>query len=52
MINWKIHLMLAIPARSSKDQKNIKLLGGKPLILWTIESALASRKIDRIIVYG
>jgi CMP-N-acetylneuraminic acid synthetase len=30
--------------------KNTKLLGGKPLILYTIEAALASRAFDRVIL--
>ena len=30
--------------------KNIKPLGGKPLIAWTIEAALASRYVDRCIL--
>ena len=31
-------------------QKNIKPLAGKPLIAWTIEAALNSRRLDRVIV--
>src|SRR5690606_9725040 len=31
-------------------RKNIKLLGGKPLIAWTIDAALKSRYIDRLIL--
>ena len=31
-------------------KKNIKLLGGKPLIGWAIEQAFASRGINRVIV--
>jgi len=34
----------------SIPQKNIKLFCGKPLIAWTIEGALKSKYIDRIIV--
>lgn len=30
--------------------KNIKLLAGKPLIAWTIEVALQSKELDRVIV--
>jgi CMP-N-acetylneuraminic acid synthetase len=30
--------------------KNIRLLGGKPLIAWSIEHALAVKRIDRVIV--
>ncbi len=42
-----------IPARGGSKrfpEKNIKPLRGKPLIAWTIEQALKSRYIDRVIV--
>jgi CMP-N,N'-diacetyllegionaminic acid synthase len=42
-----------IPARGSSKGipgKNIKLLGGKPLIQYTIEAGLKSQAIDRLIV--
>ncbi len=42
-----------IPARSGSKgipRKNIRLLGGKPLIAWSIEAALASTYIDSVIV--
>lgn len=42
-----------IPARAgskSVPNKNIKLLGGKPLIAWPIDIAKKSKYIDRIIV--
>jgi CMP-N-acetylneuraminic acid synthetase len=42
-----------IPARGGSKGlpgKNIKLLNKKPLIAWSIESALQSQKIDRVIV--
>lgn len=42
-----------IPARGGSQGlpgKNIKLLNDKPLIAWSIESALQSKKIDRVIV--
>ncbi len=42
-----------IPARGlSKGvpRKNIKILAGKPLIAWTIEAALSSKLINRVIV--
>jgi len=42
-----------IPARGGSKGlpgKNIKLLNNKPLIVWSIESALKSKKIDRVIV--
>ncbi len=42
-----------IPARGGSKgvpRKNIKLLGGKPLILYTIKSALESKRLDKLIV--
>ena len=42
-----------IPARGGSKtvpSKNIRLLAGKPLIAWTIETALASPSLDRVIV--
>jgi CMP-N-acetylneuraminic acid synthetase len=46
-------LLAIIPARSNSKRlprKNILDLEGKPLIAWTIESALKSKYIDRVIV--
>ncbi len=42
-----------IPARGGSKEiprKNIKLIAGKPLIVWTIEAALRSRLLDAVIV--
>lgn len=42
-----------IPARGGSKgvpRKNIRLLAGKPLIAYSIETALASKSIDRVIV--
>jgi len=42
-----------IPARAGSKgipRKNIKKIAGKPLIAWTIEAAMESRAIDRVIV--
>lgn len=42
-----------IPARGgskSLPRKNIRPLLGKPLIVWTIEQALASKYLDRVVV--
>jgi CMP-N,N'-diacetyllegionaminic acid synthase len=42
-----------IPARGGSKgipDKNIKEIGGKPLIAWSIEQALASSRIDRVFV--
>ena len=46
-------LVCLIPARGGSKEipnKNKKLFCGKPLIQWTIECALSSKKIDRTIV--
>lgn len=42
-----------IPARGGSKgvpKKNIKMIHGKPLIVWSIEKALASKLIDKIVV--
>jgi CMP-N-acetylneuraminic acid synthetase len=52
MINAKTVLAI-IPARGGSEEipgKNIKLLGGKPLVSWTIEAAKKSKFIDKVIV--
>lgn len=46
-------ILSIIPARGgskSIPRKNIKLFAGKPLIAWSIETAIKSEVIDRIIV--
>lgn len=43
-------LILARGGSKSIPKKNIKLLGGKPLIVHTIEKAKASKYIDRLIL--
>ena len=46
-------ILAIIPARGGSKglpRKNIKPLLGKPLIAWTIEQALASKYLDRVIV--
>src|SRR3990170_965342 len=46
-------VLAVIPARGgskSIPRKNIKPLGGKPLIGWTIDAALQSRMLSRVIV--
>lgn len=46
-------MLAIIPARGGSKgvpRKNIKEIGGKPLIYYTIEAALNSKHIDRIIV--
>lgn len=52
MINGKSVLAL-VPARGGSKglpRKNITPLGNKPLIAWTIEAALASAYIDRVVL--
>ncbi|NUF36661.1 acylneuraminate cytidylyltransferase family protein [Acinetobacter lactucae] len=42
-----------IPARGGSKRlprKNVKLLSNKPLIAWSIETAIASKYIDRVVV--
>jgi CMP-N,N'-diacetyllegionaminic acid synthase len=46
-------VLAIIPARGGSKgvpNKNIRTLGGKPLIAWTIEAAQLSKYIDRLIV--
>ena len=35
---------------TSLPGKNIKLLCGKPLIVWSVEHALATSEVDRLVV--
>jgi CMP-N-acetylneuraminic acid synthetase len=52
MYNGK-KIIAIIPARGGSKglpYKNIKNMNGKPLIAWTIESALSSKLLDRIFV--
>jgi len=49
----KKSIIAVIPARLKSKRlakKNIKILGGKPLICWTIDQAKKSKYIDEIIV--
>src|SRR3989339_1726633 len=49
----KKNIIAIIPARAGSKGlpgKNIRLLLGKPLISWTIEHALSSKYIDKVIV--
>ena len=46
-------ILALIPARGGSKgvpRKNIRLLGGKPLLAWTIDAAKKSKYIDRIIL--
>ncbi len=52
MINDK-KVLAIIPARGGSKgihRKNIREVGGKPLIAWTIEEAKKSKYIDRLIL--
>lgn len=52
MLNGK-RVIAVIPARGGSKRlpgKNIKQLGGKPLISWSIDAAKKSKYIDRVIV--
>src|SRR3989344_675046 len=49
--NYKVlGLILARGGSKSIPKKNIKLLGGKPLLVHTIEKAKAAKYIDRLIL--
>lgn len=53
MSKGKQKLLAIIPARANSKQlknKNVRILRGKPLISWTIESALLSDCIDTVVV--
>jgi len=46
-------ILAIIPARAGSQRcpgKNHRLLGGKPLVLWTIEAALAAKCVDKVVV--
>jgi CMP-N,N'-diacetyllegionaminic acid synthase len=46
-------VLAVIPARSGSKRlpgKNMRLFAGKPLLYWTIESALESKNIDEVLV--
>ena len=46
-------ILAFIPARSGSKgipNKNIKLFNGKPLVEWTINSALKSKQVDKVVV--
>jgi CMP-N,N'-diacetyllegionaminic acid synthase len=48
-----MNILSIIPARGGSKgipRKNVKLIAGKPLIAWTIETALALQAIDRVLV--
>ena len=46
-------ILAIIPARGGSKgipRKNIRIVGGKPLIAWAIEAALGSKVIDKLVV--
>ena len=48
-----MNIVAIIPARGGSKgipEKNIKNFCGKPLIVWTIETALKNKRLDRVIV--
>ena len=45
-----VGLITARGGSKGGPHKNIKELAGKPLIAWTIEAALASQELDRVVV--
>jgi len=48
-----LKIIAIIPARSGSKtlkHKNIKILAGRPMLAWTIEQAISSKLIDRVIV--
>ncbi|WP_207707026.1 cytidylyltransferase domain-containing protein [Heliorestis acidaminivorans] len=52
-MNKKGSVLALIPARGGSKgipRKNIRYVGGKPLIAWTIESAKKSKYIDRLVL--
>lgn len=53
MIDENLHIVAIIPARGGSKgipQKNIRPLAGKPLIAYTIEAALQSNYLARVII--
>ena len=45
-----VGLITARGGSKGVPRKNIQVLAGKPLIAWTIEAALQSQELDRVIV--
>lgn len=53
MANSKSKVLALIPARRGSKGlpgKNVRSLAGKPLVAWTIESALAATSLDHVVV--
>lgn len=52
-MNDRLHVVALIPARGGSKSvplKNLHPLGGRPLLAWPVETALATTEIDRVIV--
>jgi CMP-N-acetylneuraminic acid synthetase len=48
-----LNILGIVPARQGSKRlprKNLRLLGGKPLVAWSIEAARASRRLARLVV--
>jgi CMP-N,N'-diacetyllegionaminic acid synthase len=48
-----LSVLAVIPARGGSKgvtRKNIKLLAGRPMLAWTIQAALASQYLDRVVL--
>jgi CMP-N-acetylneuraminic acid synthetase len=48
-----VNVLALIPAKSNSSRvpgKNLRLLGGKPLVVWTIEAALAAKTVAHVVV--
>lgn len=48
-----MRVLAVIPARGGSKgipRKNVRLLGGKPLLAWTAEAALSARRIARVVL--
>ena len=53
ILNKHMKILAIIPARGGSKgipEKNFRPIAGKPLIGWTIESALSAKRVDRVIV--
>ena len=48
-----MHVLGVVPARGGSKAipgKNLRLVGGRPLLAYTIDAALASRRLDRVVL--
>ena len=45
-------LILARGGSKRLPNKNVKIFSGKPLITWTVESALKAKRFDRVFCYS